>query len=148
VLIESREEEDFVFLDGTADGASALLLSAVGLEGHEGVGSAESAVADVIEAGAVPVIGTGLGDYVDDCAAGASKFRAGGIGGDAELLHNFVGKLVGSAVEAAGLGEEGVVEVAAIDQEAVLESAQSAERQVAVSSRGQAARVLGDAGRE
>ena len=37
-----------------------------------GVGGAESAVADVIEAGAVPVIGAGFGDYINDRAAGAS----------------------------------------------------------------------------
>ena len=58
VLIESGEEEDFILLDGTADGASALLLAAVRLEGQEGIGGPESAVADVIESGAVPVIGT------------------------------------------------------------------------------------------
>ncbi len=148
VLIESGEEEDLVLLDGTADGASALLLAAVRFEGQEGVGGPESAVADVIESGAVPVIGTGLGDYVNDRAAGASLFGAVGIGRDAELLHDFVRELVRSAIEAAGLGEEGVIEVAAIDQEAVLESAQSAEREIAVGGRGQAARVLRHAGRE
>ena len=142
VLIESAEEEDFVFLDGAADRASALLLAAVRLERHEGVGRAESAVADVIESGPVPVIGTGLGDNVDDGAAGASKFCAIGIRGDAKLLHDFVRKLIGSAIKPASLGIKGVVEVAAVDQEAVLESAQAAERKIAVVAERQAARVL------
>ena len=75
----------------------------------------------------MPVIGAGLGDHVDDRAAGASEFRAGGIGGDAELLHDFVRELVGGAIEAASLGEESVVEVAAVDEEAVLKSANAAE---------------------
>ena len=148
VLIESGEEEDFVFLERTADGASALLLAAVGLEGHKGIGGAESAVADVIEAGAVPVIGAGFGDDVDDGAAGASQFGAVGIGGDAELLHDFVGELIRRAIEAAGLGEEGVVEVAAIDEEAVLESAKATEGEIAVGGGSEAARILRDAGRE
>ena len=96
VLIEAGEEEDFVFLDGTAEGGCALLLDAVRVESrsfrgdvrawpssgrlhwrnpqvHKGIGrAAEAAVADVIQAGAVPVIGAGLGDDVDDGAAGAS----------------------------------------------------------------------------
>jgi hypothetical protein len=94
MLIESSEEEDFVRLNGSAEGSSALLLPAMRidglwvlrrlwtgrlagrralqLEGHKVVGCAESAVADVIHASAVPVIGAGLCDYVDDCAAGAS----------------------------------------------------------------------------
>ena len=134
VLIEAGEEEDFVFLEGTAKGGSALLLAAVRFEGHKGSsGAAEAAVADVIEAGAMPVIGAGLGDDVDYGAAGASLLSTVGIGGDAELLHDFVGELVGSAIEAAGLGKESVVEVAAIDEEAVLESAETASE---ISNRG------------
>jgi len=132
VLIETGEEEDFVFLEGTADGASALLLAAVGLEGHKGIGGSETAVANVIEAGAVPMIGAGFSDNVDDGAAGASEFGTVRIRGDAEFLHDFVGELVGGAIEAASLGEEGVVEVAAVDEETVLESAEAAEREIAV----------------
>src|SRR4029077_17086902 len=71
-----------------------------------------------------------------------------GIGGDAEFLDDLGGELVGSAVTSASLGEEGVVEIAAIDQEAVLESAKAAEREIAVGGGGQAAGILGDAGRE
>ncbi len=41
VLIESGEEEDLVFLNGTADGASGLLLTVVRPEGEERVGGAE-----------------------------------------------------------------------------------------------------------
>ncbi len=39
VLIESGEEEDFIFLDRTAESGSALLLVAMGLESHEGIGA-------------------------------------------------------------------------------------------------------------
>ncbi len=148
MLVEPAEEEDFVFPDGTAERGSALLLAAMRLESHHGIGRAESAVADVVEAGAVPVIGARFGDDVDDCTAGASLLRTVGIRGDAELLDDFVGELVGRAIQAASLGEEGVVEIAAIDQEAVLKSAQATERKIAVGSGGERARVLRDAGRE
>ena len=146
VLIESAEEEDFVFLDRTAERGSALLLAAVRLEGHHGIGRAEAAVADVVEAGAVPVVGAGFGDNVDDGAAGASLFRAVGVRGDAEFLDDFVGELVRRTVKAASLGEEGVVEVAAIDEETVLKSAQATERKITVGGGGEAARILRDAG--
>jgi len=56
VLIESSEEEDFIFMNGAADGGAALLLAAVGLEGEVGIGGTEAAVADVVESGAVPVM--------------------------------------------------------------------------------------------
>ena len=90
----------------------------------------------------MPVIGAGLGDDVDYGAAGASLLSTVGIGGDAELLHDFVGELVGSAVETAGLGEESIVEVAAVDQEAVLKSANAAERKIAAGGGSEAARIL------
>ncbi len=148
VLIESGEEEDLVALEGAADGASDLLLTIVRLEREEGIGGAEGTVAKIVERGAVHVIGARLGDDVDDGAAGASLFSAVGIGGDAELLHDFGGELVGSAVASAGLGEEGIVVVAAIDEGGVLESANAAEGEIAVGGRGEAARILGDAGGE
>ena len=132
MLIETAEEEDFIFPDGTAERGSALLLAAMGLEGHHRIGGAKSAVANVIETGAVPVVGAGLGDNVDDGAAGASLLRAVGIGGDAELLDDFVGELVGGAVKTASLGEEGVVVVVAIDEIAGLISANASESQVTV----------------
>jgi hypothetical protein len=61
------------------------------------------------------VIGARFGDYIYDCPAGAPEFGAIGVCGYAELLHDFVGKLVGRAVEAASLSVEGIVEVTAID---------------------------------
>ena len=148
MLIEAGEEENLVALERAADGASDLLLAVVRLEGEESVGGAERTVAEVVERGAVQVIGAGFGDDVDDGAAGASLLGAVGIGGDAELLHDFGGELVGSAIASASLGEEGVVVVAAIDQEAVLESANAAEGKIAIGGGSQAARILGDAGGE
>ena len=147
-MIESSEEEDFVLFDGAANGGSALLLAAVGFERHHRIGRTESAVADVIQSAAVPVVGAGFGDDVDDCAASASQLGTGGIGGDAKLLHDFVGELVGGAIKAASLGEEGIVEVAAVDEEAVLESAKAAEGKIAVGGGGKVAGILRDAGRE
>ena len=148
VLVESGEEENLVALDGAADGASELLLAIVRLEGEERIGSAEGAVAEIEERGAVQVIGAGFGDDVDDGAAGASLFSAVSVGGDAELLHDFGGELVGSAVASASLGEESVVVVAAVDERGVLESANAAEREIAVGGGGEAARILRDAGGE
>src|ERR1700730_8553118 len=111
VLVETSEEKDFVFLDGTADGASDLLLAVVRLEGEEGIGGAEGAVAEEVESGAVPVIRSRLGDDVDDRSARAPEFSAIGVGRDSEFLHDFGRKLVGSAVASASLGEECVIEV-------------------------------------
>jgi len=96
----------------------------------------------------VPVIGSGLGDDIDDGPAGASVFGAEGVCGDAKLLHHFIGKLVRHAIKPAGLGEESIVEVAAIDEETVLESTQAAEGEITVGGGGEAAWVLCDAGRE
>jgi len=140
VLIESGEKENLVALERAADGASELLLAIVRLERQEGVDGAEGTVAQVVEDGAVDVVGAGFGDDVDDRAAGASLFGAVGIGGDAELLYNFGGKLVGSAIASASLGEEGVVVVAAVDEGGVLESANAAEGEIAVGGGGEAVR--------
>ena len=148
VLIESGEEENLVALQRTADGASDLLLAVVRLEREKRIGRAEGTVAQIVKAGAVQVIGAGLGDDVDDGAARASLLGAVGIGGDAELLHHLGGELVGSAIASARLGEEGVVVVAAVDEERVLKSANATEREIAVGGRSQAARILRDAGRE
>src|SRR5579864_1036378 len=148
VLIESGEEENLVALEWAADGASELLLAIVRLERQEGIRGAERTVAQVIEDGAMNVIGSGLGDDVDDRSAGASLFGAVGIGRDAKLLYDFSGELEGSAIASASLGEESIVVVAAIDERSVLESANTAEGEIAIGGGGQAARILRDAGRE
>lgn len=112
VLIESGKEKDFISLERAAERGSALLLLAVRLERHERSSSAaECAVANVIKAGAMPVVGPGLGDDVNNRAAGTSHFSSVGIGRDAELLHNFVRELVRSAIEAAGLREKCIIEI-------------------------------------
>ena len=171
VLIESGEEENLVALERTADCASELLLAVVRLERlaipvnarawpsagwfdwrnglvQKIISRTEGTVAEMVEGRSVQVIGAGLGDNVDDGAAGAALFGAVGRGGDAEFLHNFGGDFVGSAIASTRLGKEGVVEVAAVDQEAVLESPNAADREIAVGGGIQAARVLRDAGRE
>ena len=80
VLIESREEENLVAPDRPADCAPDLLLAIVWLEGKEGIRCAEGAVAEIVEGGAVQVIGARFGDDIDDRAAGASLFSAVRIG--------------------------------------------------------------------
>ena len=102
----------------------------------------------MVERRAMQVIGAGLGDDIDDGAAGASLLGAVGVGGDAELLHHFGGDYIGSAIASARLSEEGVVVVAAVDEKSVLESANAAEREIAVGGGVKAAGILGDAGGE
>ena len=108
--------------------------------------AAKRAVAEEVEIGSVQVIGTRFGDHVHHRAAGASQFGAVGVRGDAELLHHFVGELVGRAIAAAGLSEKGVVVVAAVDQIAGLVAANAAEGKIAVRAGGQPARVLRHSG--
>ena len=53
VLIESRKEKDLIALQGTADGASDLLLAVVRLEGEKWKGGAERTVAEIVKRSAV-----------------------------------------------------------------------------------------------
>jgi hypothetical protein len=76
VLVETSEEKYFVLFDRSADCSSALLLAALWLECHEGIARPERAVANVIKASAMPMIGPRLGNHVDHGTAGASKFRS------------------------------------------------------------------------
>ena len=126
----------------------SYLLAVVGLEREEGIGGAEGTVAKIVKRGAMYVVGAGLGDDVDHGTGGASLLGAVGIGGDAKLLHDFGGELVGGAIASAGLGEESVVVVQAVDQGGVLEPTNAAEGEIAVGGRGKAARILRDAGGE
>ena len=142
VLIESREEEDLVALDGPADRASDLLLPVVRLECQKRIGRAERTVAQIVERRAMHMIRSGLGDDIDHGAAGASLLRAVRIRRDAELLHHLRRELVGRAIASARLREECVVVVSPVDQCCVLKSANAAERQIAVGRRCQAARIL------
>src|ERR1019366_3839442 len=79
----------------------------------------------------------------EDRASSLPELRAIGVGGDAELLDDFVAELIGRAIAAPRLGKEGVIVVRAIHQKAVLKSPGSAKRQVAVRVGGETARVLG-----
>jgi hypothetical protein len=82
-------------------------------------------------------------DHVDHRASGPSQFRTIGVRRDAELLDDFFGELVGSAIAAAGLGKESIVVVSPVDQIAGLISADAAKSQIAIRSRSQPPRVLG-----
>ena len=109
VLVESAEEEYFVAPQRAAHSKPKLLLPILGFEIHKRMTGIEGTVTQKIEASAMNVIGSRLSDYVHHRAARASQFRAVGVGGNTKLLHHFVGKLVGSAIAATGLGEEAVV---------------------------------------
>ena len=148
VLVESGEEENLVALERAADGASDLLLAVVRLEREKRIGRAERTIAQIVERCAVHVIRAGFRHHVDDRAARASLLGAVGIRRDAKLLHHFGGEMIGRAITSARLRKECIVVVAAVDQEAVLKSANAAEGKIAVGGRGQAARILRDAGGE
>src|SRR5579862_159286 len=146
MLIESGEEENLVALERAADSASDLLLAVVRPEGEKRVGGPERTVAQVVERGAVNVIGARFGDDVDDGASRTALLGAVGVRGYTELLHNFRRELIGRAVASASLGEESVIEVEAIDEKGVLKSANAAEREVAICGGSEAAWILSDTG--
>ncbi len=56
VLIESGIEEDAIFANGSADGAAELLLAIVRLIGGIRLPGVEVAVAQIVEAAAMPVV--------------------------------------------------------------------------------------------
>src|SRR6266571_6750530 len=142
------KNKDAIALERTTVGESELLLAIAGLDVHEGMAGIEAAVAKIVEGTAMSAVGAGLGDYVHHGAAGASQLGAVRVGGDAELLNDLVAELVGSAIAAASLGEESVVVVGPIHQITGLIYANAAEGQVAIGGRGEAARILGNAGSE
>ena len=106
----------------------------------------QGAVADKIEIGSVEAIGTRLSDHIHYGASGASQLSAVGVGGDAELLHYFVRKLIRRAIAAPGLPEKGVVVVSTIHQIAGLKTADAAKGEIAVGARGESPRILSDSG--
>ena len=142
VLIESSKEKCAVAFDGAAQGKSELLLLIVRLEIHERMLGRHGAVLKEIEIGSVQPIGTRFGDHVHHRTPGAPQVGAISVRGDAELLHHFVGELIGRAIAAAGLSEKGVVVVAAVHQIAGLVAADTAKGQVPIRTGGQPARVL------
>ena len=73
-------------------------------------------------------------------------FRSVAVRSYPKLADDFITELVGGAVAAASLGEEGVVVIRAVDQKTGLESPDAAERKVAVAAGCEAAGVLGYAG--
>src|SRR5579872_5501463 len=76
VLIESGKKENLVALERAADSASDLLLAVVRPEREKRAGGSERTVAQIVERGAVNVIGSRLGDNVDDGASGTALLGA------------------------------------------------------------------------
>ena len=132
VLVEAGEEKCAVAAERTAQGEAELLLLIVRFEVHERMFRSEGTVADEIEIGSVEAIGTRFGDHIHYGATSSAQLGAVGVGGDAELLHYFVGKLIGGTIAATGLPKKRIVVVATIDQIAGLESANPSEGEVAV----------------
>jgi len=73
MLVKSGVEEDAVFADRSAERRAKLLLAIVRLTGGIGLLGVEIAVAQIVEAAAVPLVGTRLGDHVKHRAAGPSS---------------------------------------------------------------------------
>src|SRR5678816_551785 len=132
MLIESGKEKCPVAFDGAAQGKSELLLLIVRLEIHEGMLGRHGAVLEEIEIGSVQTIGTRFGDYVHHRTPGPPQVGAVSVRGDAELLHHFVGELIGRAIAAAGLPEKSVVVVAAVHQITGLVAADAAKGEVPI----------------
>jgi hypothetical protein len=79
-----EEEEQFVALDGAAEGAAEVVV-AVFAAGGEEVAGVEFIVAEEFEEGAVKVVGAGFGDDVDLGAAVAAVVGGVGVAFDADF---------------------------------------------------------------
>src|SRR5206468_1972868 len=111
------EEEELVLDDGAAGAAAELLAVEVGQGVAVGGVVGEGLDALVMEQAAVEVVGAGLGDDVDDTAAGAAKFRVRPAGDDLELLDGLKRDVDCGALAAGLLAEETVVVVAAVERD-------------------------------
>ena len=95
----------------------------VGEGGAVGGFAGEGFGALVVEETSVDVVGAGLGDDVDDAAAGAAELGVGTAGHDLEFLDGFERDIDGSALAAGLLAEEAVVVIAAIERDVVEDAA-------------------------
>src|SRR5437868_11878243 len=144
VLVQATKEKNLVTLDRPAQSEAELLLTVLRRAVKVRVLRVNLAVAQEVEVGAVPVVGTGLSYHVHHCTPSASQFRAIGIRRNAKLLHHFIRKLVGSAIATASLSKKRVVVVPTVDQVAGLVSTNPAKRQITIGGGGQSARILRD----
>ncbi len=142
VLIESAKEKDAVVVDGTTQCEAELLLLGVWLEIESWLGRSEGAVSNEIKIGSMQLVRSRFCHHVDHRASGSSQFRTVRIRRDAELLDDFFGELIRSAIAAASLREKRVVVVSPVDQITRLISANAAKSQIAIRPRSQPARVL------
>src|SRR5207302_5630993 len=144
MLVQAAKEKNLVAFDRTAESEAELLLAVVRRAVEISVLRVKHAVAQEVEAGAMPVVRSGLGHHVHDCSPRPSQFRTIGVGRNAKLLHHFVRKLVGGAIAAASLPKKRVVVIPTVDEVAGLISADPAKRQVAIGGGRQSARILRD----
>src|SRR5439155_24249174 len=85
------------------------------------------------ECAAVQIVRAGLGDDIDDAAAGAAGLGVVAAVIDLEFLNRILaeGVRIANALPSAGLPEKEVIPVGAVDQEAVGGAALSGEREIA-----------------
>ena len=89
--ISGDKQELAVFVNGEADGTAKLILGGDVGWFAESIIRGEIAAAIVIVRFAVPLVGAGFGDHVDQTAGGASEFRSKAVGDYLEFLHGLEG---------------------------------------------------------
>ncbi len=107
------EVEDFIAMDGAAEGAAELVLAEGSAGGREVVAGVEIGVAEEVEGAAVEAVAAGFGDDADLAAAELTDLGVEVAGDDAEL---------GDGVEIGNDGGSGVYVffgIAAVDGEVV-----------------------------
>ena len=79
------EEKCSVFLNGTAKGPAKLVLLIVRGGRIEKASGIQRLIAEKLIGAAVPVVGAGFGDNIDDGAGVAAVFRVKGVGEHAKF---------------------------------------------------------------
>src|SRR5260370_39954308 len=132
MLVISGEEECSIAAKRASDSEAELVLGAAGFDVQCRIGRVKDAVTQVVEPGAVELVGAGFRQHVDYCAASPTGFGRNRIGGHPEFLDHLVGELIRSAVPPPGLGKEGIIVVRPIYKVTGREAANSADRKASV----------------
>ena len=127
-VLEREEVEHPVALDRPPQRSAELLAMEIGRRRAVRSVSGQSLQTLEMEHAAVQVIGSRLGDDVDDAPGGAAELRVGAAGHDLEFLHRLQRDVDGRALSAQLLAEEAIVVVAAVEADVVVHAALSAER--------------------
>src|SRR5581483_3564030 len=122
VLIEPGEEEGAIAPDGPAERHPELVLLAAGLHIQHRTAGVETAVAEIVEPGAMELVRSRFCDYIHHRATRAPGFGRRRILRYPELLNDLIRELIGRAISPARLSEERVVVVASVHQIAGLKT--------------------------